>query len=120
MAGLGAQCNIKPHNGFEGIHQAQVSLDQDSKDGTIYVGSDDNHLYALNPDGSEKWRFETGEVDDFDCSPAIGEDGTIYFSSKDGHLYALHGESGGLADTPWPMHARDPRRTGRVLGQTAR
>ena len=41
------------------------SADQDSApevgpDGTVYVGSDDNRLYALNPDGSEKWQFSTG------------------------------------------------------------
>ncbi|ODS32378.1 MAG: hypothetical protein SCARUB_02489 [Candidatus Scalindua rubra] len=33
-------------------------------DGTIYFGSQDKHLYALNPDGSLKWKFETkAEVD---------------------------------------------------------
>ena len=31
-------------------------------DGTIYVGSDDNYLYAINPDGSLRWRFETGAI----------------------------------------------------------
>ena len=25
-------------------------------DGTIYVGSWDNYLYALDPDGTEKWK----------------------------------------------------------------
>ena len=29
-------------------------------DGTIYVGSTDQYFYALNPDGSLKWKFETG------------------------------------------------------------
>ena len=84
------------------------------KDGTIYFGSDDNHIYALNPDGSEKWRFRMNGVDDMDSSPAIGEDGTIYVGSMDGNLYAIHGESGGLAETPWPMFGGDPRHTGRA------
>jgi outer membrane protein assembly factor BamB len=26
-------------------------------DGTIYVGSWDYNLYAVKPDGSEKWKF---------------------------------------------------------------
>ncbi len=26
-------------------------------DGTIYFGSDDNYFYALNPDGTLKWKF---------------------------------------------------------------
>ena len=84
------------------------------KDGTIYFGSDDNHIYALNPDGSEKWRLAMGGVDDMDSSPAIGEDGTIYVGSRDGNLYAIYGESGGLAETPWPMFGCDLRHIGRA------
>jgi len=84
------------------------------KDGTIYFGSDDDHIYALNPDGSEKWRFEMNGVDDMDSSPAIGEDSTIYVASRDGNLYAIHGESGGLAETPWPIFGCDSRHTGRA------
>src|SRR4030042_1730312 len=57
-------------------------------DGTIYVGSRDNHLYAINPDGSEKWSFATGNI--VDSSPAIGADGTIYVGSYDGRLYAVN------------------------------
>jgi outer membrane protein assembly factor BamB len=30
-----------------------------SADDTIYVGSDDGYLYALRPDGTERWRFGT-------------------------------------------------------------
>ena len=55
--------------------------------GTIYVGSDDNNLYAINPDGSKKWVFKTrGSVP---SSPTIGSDGTIYVASEDGYLYAI-------------------------------
>jgi outer membrane protein assembly factor BamB len=57
-------------------------------DGTIYFGSDDNYLYALNSDSTLKWRYQTG--DDADSSPTIGSDGTIYFGSADGYLYALN------------------------------
>ncbi|MGM0510107.1 MAG: PQQ-binding-like beta-propeller repeat protein [Thermoplasmatota archaeon] len=57
-------------------------------DGTIYVGSNDHNLYAINSNGTEKWLFETnGEVT---SSPAIGNDGTIYIGSKDHRLYAIH------------------------------
>ena len=28
-------------------------------DGTIYVGSSDDNLYAVNPDGTQKWKFTT-------------------------------------------------------------
>lgn len=30
-------------------------------DGTIYVTSDDDRLYAINSDGSQKWEFEVGD-----------------------------------------------------------
>lgn len=57
-------------------------------DGTIYVGSMDNNLYALNPNGVRKWSFKTGNS--ILSSPAIGSDGTIYFGSLDNNLYALY------------------------------
>jgi len=56
-------------------------------DGVIYVGSRDHYLYAINPDGSIKWRHETG--DEIVSSPAIGYDGTIYVSSHDGRVCAI-------------------------------
>jgi len=57
-------------------------------DGTIYFGSWDSYLYALNPDGNLKWRYKTGDW--VRSSPAIGSDGTIYFGSWDSCLYALN------------------------------
>ena len=55
-------------------------------DGTIYVGSDDDNLYALNPNGTLKWKFSTGN---WGVSPAVGTDGTLYFGSLDYNLYAV-------------------------------
>jgi large repetitive protein len=57
-------------------------------DGTIYVGSDDHNLYAVNPDGSLKWLFPAGPI--VYSSPAVDVDGTIYFGSYDFNLYAVH------------------------------
>jgi outer membrane protein assembly factor BamB len=57
-------------------------------DGTIYVGSADDNLYAVNPsDGTQKWAFTTGGA--AYSSPAIGKDGTIYVGSFDDNLYAV-------------------------------
>jgi len=56
-------------------------------DGTIYFGSWDGHLYALNPNGTLRWRFATGGRV---YSPALGAGGTIYVGSEDGNLYAVH------------------------------
>jgi hypothetical protein len=56
-------------------------------DGTVYVGSYDDKLYALGPDGSLKWSYTTGDW--VESSPAIGADGTLYVGSHDGKLYAF-------------------------------
>jgi len=57
-------------------------------DGTIYVGSNDNKLYAINSDGSTKWSYTTGGW--VATSPAIATDGTVYVGSDDAKLYALN------------------------------
>ena len=54
-------------------------------DDTVYVGSDDHKLYAINPDGTQKWEFGTGSL-----SPAIGADGTVYVGAHDGKLHAIN------------------------------
>jgi outer membrane protein assembly factor BamB len=59
-----------------------------ASDGTVYVGSNDNYLYALNPDGTLKWRYETGG--NVQPSPAIASDGTVYVGSNDDYLYAFN------------------------------
>jgi outer membrane protein assembly factor BamB len=46
-----------------------------------------DYLYAINPDGREKWRFEIGNW--VSSSPAIEADGTIYVGSEDSYLYAI-------------------------------
>jgi outer membrane protein assembly factor BamB len=55
-------------------------------DGTIYVGSNDGKLYAINSDGTKKWEYFVGSNNH--SSPMIDSDGAIYigFNCK---LYAL-------------------------------
>ena len=61
-------------------------------DGTVYIGSNDNKLHAINSDGSSKWTFTTGDW--VDSTPAIGADGTVYFGSWDNQLYAIDPSNG--------------------------
>jgi outer membrane protein assembly factor BamB len=66
-------------------------------DGTIYVGSDNKNVYAINPNGFEKWRFTTGA--DVESSPFIAIDPidgipTVYIGSDDDNVYALNAETG--------------------------
>jgi outer membrane protein assembly factor BamB len=56
-------------------------------DGTIYVGGDNSIVWALNPNGTLKWSYDTDYIV-MGC-PAIGLDGTIYIGSGDHYLYAL-------------------------------
>ena len=82
-------------------------------DGTVYVGSFDKKLYAVNgKTGVKLWDFETG--DDVDSSPAIGSDGTVYVGSDDNKLYAIKTDSKGPAKSPWPMFGQNARHTRRV------
>jgi outer membrane protein assembly factor BamB len=55
--------------------------------GAVYVGSHDNFMYALNPNGRLKWRFQAGDW--INSSPAIGANGALYFGSRDTNFYAL-------------------------------
>ncbi len=57
------------------------------EDGTIYVGSNDNNLHAINLDGSPKWSYNCG-VDWF-SSPAVDENSIIYIGGGSS-LYALY------------------------------
>ena len=62
-------------------------------DGTVYVGSYDDKLYAINgKSGVKLWEFETGGR--VTSSPAIGSDGTVYVGSTDKKVYAINGKNG--------------------------
>lgn len=57
------------------------------EDGTIYFGVDDGHVYALNPDGTEKWRLSVGGVIQF--QPTVGDDGTVYVATMSRSVHAI-------------------------------
>ena len=64
-------------------------------DGTVYVGSDDQYVYAINgSDGKLKWKFQTnGKVS---SSPVVGTGSLIYVSASHGDrkVYAIDKKSG--------------------------
>lgn len=54
---------------------------------TLYVGSNDGHLYALDLEtGAERARFKTGGP--VRSSPWVG-DGVVFIGSDDGRIYAI-------------------------------
>ena len=86
------------HHSFGRVNSSPVI----ASDGTIYIGSADlggvnGHVYAINPDGTQKWDFiALGPVH---SSAAIAADGTIYIGSDGphrrettGYLYSIDSE----------------------------
>ncbi|HZZ20398.1 MAG TPA: PQQ-binding-like beta-propeller repeat protein [Opitutaceae bacterium] len=63
-------------------------------DGTVYVGSNDNALYAYNTGGALKWSHASEGIFDT-SSAAVAADGTVYAGSTDGNVYA-YAEDGTL------------------------
>jgi outer membrane protein assembly factor BamB len=114
---------MKPDGTVKWITKVQAYQDQEeltnmisyatpvvADDGTIYIntlgyysggsGNSQNFgfLWAINPDGSEKWRYETGNFESgsgsmtpwLRGSAAIGHEGTVYVVSNDGVLHAVN------------------------------
>jgi outer membrane protein assembly factor BamB len=77
----------------KGVHSSAAI----SADGTIYIRSFSNYLFAINPDGTEKWRYPVLVSADTWSSPTIDRDGTIYVGSSNdeenklnGYVYAIN------------------------------
>ena len=69
-------------------------------DGTVYIGSEDFKIYALDAaTGAKKWEYLTDYW--VESGPAVGPDGTVFVLGWDSRVYALAGISP-LALSPWP------------------
>lgn len=87
--------------------------------GRIYVTARDQHLYAINFDGTLNWSYDTNNPNDFMTSPVIGQGGIIYVTSPSqsgSHVYAIDsGSSDYLSiSSPWPTVGQNNRRTSDV------
>jgi outer membrane protein assembly factor BamB len=75
-------------NGGFGIFTSSVqSSPAVAADGTIYIGSMDTNLYALNTDGTVRWA-RSPTVSSIESSPAVAPDGTIYIVDVSTKLFA--------------------------------
>ncbi len=111
---------------FEADKPVYYSSPAVAADGTIYFGTgiyihtDSGSLYALNPDGTEKWKrildlypnpvYPKG---DNGYSPAIGADGTIYIQGATSALYAYDPQGNRL----WKYENFDSYPVGFEVGQ---
>jgi len=75
--------------------------------GVIYFGDAARFIYAVYPDGTLKWKYQTDGW--IWCTPAIAEDGTIYIGTWGSGLYAINpdgtkkwrvGTSGDISSSP--------------------
>jgi outer membrane protein assembly factor BamB len=113
--------------GFSGILRSSPAADGE---GSIYfginTGNPSSAFFALNSDGTLKWKFEPSDLPDdvpsthFDIysSPALGSDNTVYFGQEFGRVYSLNtadGSLNGMATTKsaitWSSPALDSKGT---------
>ncbi|MGP8011063.1 MAG: PQQ-binding-like beta-propeller repeat protein, partial [Halobacteriota archaeon] len=60
--------------------------------GVVYVGSEDNNVYAINATtGANVWTFTTGS--EVYSSPAVAN-GVVYVGSEDNNVYAINATTG--------------------------
>lgn len=91
-------------------------------DGTLYFGSENEHFYALNPDGTLKWNTQLEHGINW-SSAAITDDGVLYIGTHHenppnrGNLYAIRTEGMGYAFSPWPRFRQNHKNNGRYNGQ---
>lgn len=89
-AGIGQLLVINSNGTLNKEINIGIDMDQDvaiSAEGYIVFGSTDNYIYSYKLDGTQRWKYLTG--DDIYSTAAIGADGTIYIGSDDTYLYAL-------------------------------
>jgi outer membrane protein assembly factor BamB len=61
-------------------------------DGTIYVGSQDDHAYAISAAGLEKWAVSL--ANDVDGAPTISDDGAIFFGTDGDEVVKIESDGG--------------------------
>jgi outer membrane protein assembly factor BamB len=79
-------------------------------DGTVLVGSADQNFYAIKPDGTLRWKVETGGI--IDSSGLLDDQGNVYFGAGDGQLRAVDLATGGAV---WTVSADPPTTNGAFI-----
>ena len=64
-------------------------------DGTVYVGSDNGYLFAIQPNGHEKWRFKSGaRITSSPTVDTVNNVERVIFGSEDQYVYAVRADNG--------------------------
>ncbi len=59
-----------------------------ARDQTLHFADDLGYVYAVNPDGSRKWRYTLTGFGSY-SSPAVAPDGTVYVGDDLGYVHAI-------------------------------
>jgi outer membrane protein assembly factor BamB len=101
-----------PHNIGVGPEASRCDVDAGptvGPDGVIYTGGD--AVYAINPDGTLRWRFPTGGH--VSSAPALLPDGTAVAGSQDNLLYAIAPNG----SKRWDFRAADDIESSPAIGE---
>jgi hypothetical protein len=119
FAGYGWQTARRRHEQRQralGLHARQGSacvVAAVDANGVVYVGCYDGLVYAINPDGTLKRTWATGDI--VRSSPAIAGR-KLYVGSNDEHLYVF--DIGADSAPGWTQYRHNARRTGRANPET--
>jgi outer membrane protein assembly factor BamB len=76
---------VAPRDSYNNWFEANVTL---GPDGTIYAGNTNFNYYAIHPDGTLKWTYETDS--NAWSAAAMGADGTLFWGSCDTFFHATN------------------------------
>lgn len=83
---------VTAEDGSTQTYTASMLVAKPVNNGTVYIGSVDGNLYAIDAlTGAQKWQFTTGDA--VNGTPTV-VNGVVYFASWDKKLYALDAETG--------------------------
>jgi outer membrane protein assembly factor BamB len=91
-----APVTAPPNRGQDAIGSAASATI--GPDGTIYVGANNSNVYAIDPNGQQKWLYEAErELAGIWTTGALSADSsTLYISGNKGGVYALNTRDGSL------------------------
>lgn len=92
--------NAAPVNG---IYPQDIYFDSPvavAPDQSLYVGSRNNRLVALDSDGVLKWTFDPGVMQGYRASPIIASDGTVFVVNSQGIATAFSPDG----TVKWTLH----------------
>ncbi len=75
---------VAPRASYNNWWEANIAL---GADGTIYAGNTNFNYYAISPEGTFRWTYETGA--NAWSSAAIAGDGTLFWGSNDTFVHAV-------------------------------